>query len=136
MKLIKYIKITFAALLIVVCYTGCEKIGPGSLEKPESDDATIDTVFSSAEYAERVLFYSYRSLRTGILRKGISNGIGQQLQSDITDLSHNTMTWGGVVQMYYAGVINSSNASADATYPDHWLDNDIRVSQIGTKICF
>ena len=121
MKLINYIRITVVALVILLSYTACEKIGPGSLEKPPSDDVTIDTIFSSAEYAERVLWYSYRSLRTGVLRKGISNGIGQQLQSDITDLSHNFMTWGGVVQMYYAGVINSSNASADESYPDWWL---------------
>ncbi len=122
MKLIKYIKITFAALVIVVSYTGCEKLGPGSLEKPPGADVTIDTIFSSAEYAERVLWYSYRSLRTGILRKGISNGIGQQLQSDITDLSHTFMTWGGVQQFYYTGAISPSNASTlDDSYPEWWL---------------
>lgn len=121
MKVKRYITIILGAVFILQYYTACEEIGLSSLEKPESTDVTIDTMFSSAEYAERVLWYSYRSLRSGLIRKGISNGIGQQLQSDITDLSHNYMTWGGIVQMYYPGVINSSNASADSDYSEHWL---------------
>lgn len=111
MKLIKYILILFVATGIALSYTSCEKIGPYSLEKPESVDVTIDTIFSSSEYAERVLWNAYRSLRSGIIKKGRSHPIGQNLQEDITDLSHDFMSWGAVVEFYYAGTINSSNVA-------------------------
>lgn len=111
MKLIKYFTIVIVTITVAFSYTSCEEIGVGALEKPESTDVTIDTIFSSAEYAERVIWRSYRSLRSGITRVGRSSTIGQQLQSDITDLSHNYMTWGGIVTSYYPGTITPSNTS-------------------------
>lgn len=116
MKLTRYIFILFMAAGMALSYTSCEKIGFDTLEKPESTDVTIDTMFASSEYAERVLWYAYRSLRSGILNNGRSHAIGQELQEDITDLSHCFKSWGAVVDYYYAGAINSSNA-AD---PDEW----------------
>src|SRR5690554_6071321 len=112
MKLNKSFAITLVATISAFIYIGCEEIGTGALEKPESTDVTIDTIFASSEYAERVLWYSYRSLRSGITRTGRSNTIGQQLQSDITDLSHNFMTWGGIVENYYSGALSPSVAGA------------------------
>lgn len=111
MKLIKYFTIVIVTVTVAFSYTSCEEIGVNALEKPESTDVTIDTIFSSSEYAERVIWRAYRSLRSGITRRGRSSTIGQQLQSDITDLSHNFMTWGGVVTSYYPGTITPSNTS-------------------------
>jgi starch-binding outer membrane protein, SusD/RagB family len=111
MKLIRYIKLIFLTIVMVLFYVSCEDLGPGSLEKPESTDVTIDTIFNSTEYAERVLWYSYQSLRMGIPRAGRSQTIGQELQSDITDLTHCFVTWGGVVQYYYPASISPSNVS-------------------------
>jgi hypothetical protein len=56
MKLTKFINISILVVVIALSYTSCEKIGVSSLEKPESTDVTIDTMFGSAEYAERVLW--------------------------------------------------------------------------------
>jgi starch-binding outer membrane protein, SusD/RagB family len=109
MKLIRYFVIIIIATGMAFSYSGCEEIGVSALEKPESTDVTIDTMFSTAVYAERVLWYSYRSLRSGITRNGPSHNIGQQLQADITDLSHHFMTWGGVVEFHYSGALSPSN---------------------------
>ena len=58
-------------LLIIVCVTwltACEDLAFGDkfLQKPPSNDVTIDTVFSTAEYARRVLWYSYNKLPYGL----------------------------------------------------------------------
>lgn len=121
MKRIKYLTFALVAILMGIYSISCKDIGVGALEKPESEDVTIDTIFSSTEYAERVLWNSYRSLRSGILRKNRSHAIGQDLLEDITDLSHTTKSWGTVLTMYYAGGLNSSNASIKETHPDYWL---------------
>lgn len=111
MKITKYISILLVAITMALAYSSCDEIGPGALEKPESTDVTIDTMFASSEYAERVLWFAYRSLRMGITTKGRSHAIGQELQEDITDLSHCFKSWGAVPQFYYTGAINSSNAA-------------------------
>ncbi|MCD6355629.1 MAG: RagB/SusD family nutrient uptake outer membrane protein, partial [Prolixibacteraceae bacterium] len=111
MKITKYISILLVAIMMALAYSSCEEIGPNALEKPESTDVTIDTMFASSEYAERVVWFAYRSLRSGIITKGRSHAIGQELQEDITDLSHNFKSWGAVPQFYYTGAINSSNAA-------------------------
>lgn len=116
MKLIKYIFILFVAAGMALSYTSCEEIGLNALEKPESTDVTIDTMFASSEYAERVLWFAYRSLRSGIITNGRSHAIGQELQEDITDLSHNNKSWGAVPDFYYTGATNASIA-AD---PNEW----------------
>lgn len=45
----------------------CEDLAFGDkfLQKPPSTDVTIDTVYSTAEYARRVLWYSYEYLPYG-----------------------------------------------------------------------
>ncbi|MBK3516163.1 RagB/SusD family nutrient uptake outer membrane protein [Carboxylicivirga marina] len=121
MKHIKYFKFALLAMVIGFFATSCEDIGPGALEKPDGQDVTIDTIFSSTEYAERVLFSSYRSLRSGILKNGRSHAIGQDLQEDITDLSHTFKSWGTAMTTYYAGGLNSANSHVTSSHPDAWL---------------
>lgn len=118
MKLMKNINFLIIGLALVLGYTSCQKLGVEALEKPVGADVTIDTIFASTEYAERVLFYSYRSLRSGITKNGRTRAIGQELQEDITDLSHCFKTWGAVPQYYYAGALNASNVSNN-DWPNH-----------------
>ena len=55
--------------LIILCgllaslFIGCEdlKFGDNFLEKPNSDDVSIDTVFSSKKYADQALNQFYKS---------------------------------------------------------------------------
>ncbi len=121
MKQIKYLKFALLAIVIGIYSTSCEDIGPGALEKPQGQDVTIDTIFSSTEYAERVLFNAYRSLRSGVVKNGRSHAIGQDLQSDITDLSHTFKSWGTVITTYYGTGLNSSNSHVNSSHPDGWL---------------
>src|SRR5690554_3264191 len=135
MKSIKYLTIVIVATAVAFSYTSCEEIGVSALEKPESTDVTIDTIFSSSEYAERVIWRAYRSLRSGITRSGRSNTIGQQLQSDITDLSHNFMTWGGVVTSYYPATITPSNTS-NVNLPFEDIPNNGVTTFSALRNCF
>ena len=56
--------------LIILCgllaslFIGCEdlKFGDNFLEKPNSDDVSIDTVFSSKKYADQAMNQFYKSL--------------------------------------------------------------------------
>lgn len=47
--------------LLVVMTVSCEDFAVGEkfLQKPPSSDVTVDTIFSTAEYARKVLWYSY-----------------------------------------------------------------------------
>lgn len=112
MKKIKYLIFALGLIVSGISLTSCDDLGVGALEKPASTDVTIDTIFSSTEYAERVLFSAYESLRSGILRQDRSNPIGQNLQEDITDLSHSFQNGGAVFTSYYSGNLNSSNCNA------------------------
>ncbi len=64
----KNIKKHFHAIVLLlgllISTNACEDLAFGDkfLQKPPSTDVTIDTVFSTAEYARRVLWYSYRYL--------------------------------------------------------------------------
>ena len=109
MKRFKYILIAIVAIFMGLFSTSCEDIGVGSLEKPPGGDVTIDTVFSNTEYAERVLWKSYRSLRSGIIHRDRSHMIGNCLQSEITDLTHSYAGGGyGPGYSFYSGALNSS----------------------------
>ena len=68
----KNIKKHFHAIVLLlgllISTNACEDLAFGDkfLQKPPSTDVTIDTVFSTAEYARRVLWYSYRYLPMGL----------------------------------------------------------------------
>ena len=50
--------------LLASLFIGCEdlKFGDNFLEKPNSDDVSIDTVFSSKKYADQAMNQFYKSL--------------------------------------------------------------------------
>jgi starch-binding outer membrane protein, SusD/RagB family len=68
-KIKKYIHVVLIALGVMV-NCACKDLAFGNkfLQKPPSTDVTIDTVFSTAEYARCVLWYSYQYLPSGTCR--------------------------------------------------------------------
>lgn len=121
----KYLFNYFIAILIIGSFVSCEDIGTGVLEMPESSDVTIDTMFSSLEYAERVLWYSYGSLPSGFTRRSggansYSGNVGGSVLESLTDLAHNYMTWTGAVTTYYSGAYNAVKAGEN-----NWNSPDV-----------
>lgn len=56
-------KLLYTTLLMGTLFVGvsCEDLAFGDkfLQKPPSSDVTIDTIFSTSEYARRILWKSY-----------------------------------------------------------------------------
>lgn len=84
----------------------CEDFALGDkfLQKPPSKDVTIDTIFSNAEYARRILWNSYTVIPFGhpiantylsCMRKGNTDGL--------TDLAHTYVNDSGERLVYYPG---------------------------------
>ena len=102
---------TFAAALLlqVSCYD--LRFGDAFLgEHPESSGATLDTLFSSAANAERVLTKAYSYLPYG-LPTGKDNGhaydkLGLNILESITDLNQSTRNnpSDGPINLYYNGL--------------------------------
>lgn len=135
MKHVYTIIAAFASLAVLV---GCEdlKFGNAFLEKAPGVDVTIDTVFSSKMYADRVLTSLYSTLRVGypIHNSAWPNGSsGQfdkgysydravsQLDNDnldsITDLMESHNDWDSGGQRYYAGMYSADaeNITSEGT---------------------
>ena len=64
----KYFYSTLLLLGLLITNNACEDLAFGDkfLQKPPSTDVTADTIFSTAEYARRVLWYSYQYLPMGL----------------------------------------------------------------------
>ena len=97
------------------------KFGDAFLEKAPGVDITIDTVFSSKQYADRALVAAYATLRSSIAHKE-NNGSPYEYQSSsdmigwdcldaITDIIQTHCTWAGAIDIYY-------NANYSATTED------------------
>lgn len=97
----------------------CEDLAFGDkfLQKPPSTDVTIDTVFSTAEYAKRVLWYSYQYLPYGLETSGYWTTMWLGTLEGLTDLNNDNVGYSGVQRVYYNGNYNSSTENAPrATY--------------------
>lgn len=108
MKSIKY----YIYILLTACMvfsTSCEDLNFGEkfLHKPPSTDVTIDTIFSTAEYARRVLWYSYTRLPIGIDDGDRRAGMDICSIEGLTDLCHSIVGYGGVERHYYSGTYNA-----------------------------
>ena len=106
------------------------KLGDSLLEKAPGVDITIDTVFSSRQYADRALVAAYSTLRSSIAHK-INDGTPYEYQSSsdmigwdcldaLTDIIQTHCTWAGAIDSYY-------NANYSAT------TEELSTS---TKMCF
>ena len=79
-KIRKYIYLLL--IFSYVSFTSCEDFALGEkfLQKPPSGDVTIDTIFSTAEYARRVLWYAYSKLPYGF-STGYNNSTSMRMKS-------------------------------------------------------
>lgn len=107
-KIFKYLYL-YVALSAGFAMVSCEdlKFGKDFLQKPPSSDVTIDTIFSSAEYARRVLWYSYQSLPYGIETNGNGTAMHISTIEGLTDLNQSTLTYSKVNKYYYTGTYNA-----------------------------
>ena len=118
------IAFSVALLLQVSCYD--LRFGDAFLgEHPESSGATLDTLFSSAANAERVLTKAYSYLPYG-LPTGKDNGhaydkLGLNILESITDLNHSTRNnpSDGPLNLYYNGLYGSNIPSGQRGLPDN-----------------
>lgn len=107
-------------ILIIVCMTGltaCEDLAFGDkfLQKPPSTDVTIDTIFSTAEYARRVLWYSYNKLPYGLPTPSYVTAMRVGNMEGITDLAHTYSANSGEQGIYYPGVYDAGNENGGST---------------------
>lgn len=110
MKKFRYYLLYISALFALGLAVSCEdfEIGDRFLQKPPSNDVTIDTVFSSKEYASRVLWRSYGQLPYGHCTGwNIRTGMWVGNIENLTDLSQSYIGYGGPEAIYYSGLYNA-----------------------------
>lgn len=121
-------KILYTILLTGTIFTtvSCEDFAFGDkfLQKPASSDVTIDTIFSNAEYARRILFRSYQNLPYGMETSGYWTQMWLGTIEGMTDLNVNAINYSGVAKVYYTGNYNAGT------------ENSPRATYMATKIRF
>ena len=87
-----------SVVVLGVMSLSCEDfdLGQSFLQKPPSVDITIDTVFSNAEYARRVLWNSYDKLPFGLPITGRKTVMNKGTIEGLTDLAHTAVNDSGV----------------------------------------
>lgn len=127
----KNIKKHFHAIVLMVgllvTFIACEDLAFGDkfLQKPPSTDVTIDTIYSTAEYARRVLWYSYQYLPMGLeTSSSYWNTMWLGHLEGLTDLNQDYLGYSGVNKVYYAGNYNAGT------------ENRGRVKFMATKMWF
>lgn len=111
-KIRKYIHLLLLSLC--VSFISCEDFALGDkfLQKPPSSDVTIDTIFSTAEYAQRVLWFVYSKLPYGFpTQNGYNNETSMRMGTieSLTDLAQSYMDWSGASKLYYPGLYNAGS---------------------------
>ena len=100
-RIFRYISIAAVAATSLSCEDF--DLGESFLQKPPSVDITIDTVFSTAEYARRVLWNSYDKLPFGFPIEGRKTVMNKGTVEGLTDLAHTAVNDSGERQVYYPG---------------------------------
>lgn len=129
------------AAAAAIASTGCEdlRFGDAFLEKAPGVDVTIDTVFSSKMYADRVLVSVYSTLRVGYPIHNSAWPLGSagqfdkgnrydrgvsQLDNDnldaITDLMESHNDWDSGGQRYYAGLYSADSENISSEGVPSW----------------
>lgn len=132
----KYIKKHFHVALIaggLLMNVACEDLAFGDkfLQKPPSSDVTIDTIYSTAEYARRVLWYSYQYLPYGLETNGYWTTMWLGNIEGLTDLSQDYLGYSGVNKVYYAG---NYNAGIEDTPRQTYMATKIRFNESETHM--
>ena len=91
-------------------FTSCEDFAFGNkfLQKPPSTDITADTIFSTKDYAERVLSYSYSKLPYGLCT-GYGTAMHVGYLENLTDLTQACVGYSTVEKIYYSGKYNAAS---------------------------
>lgn len=113
-------------MLGLITTISCEDLAFGNkfLQKPPSTDVTADTVFSTAEYARRVLWYSYQYLPYGLETTNYWTTMWLGNLEGLTDLNCDNVGYSGVQRVYYDGNYNAGK------------ENRPRSTYMATKIWF
>lgn len=132
----KNIKKHFHLILLAGLLTSvmsCEDLAFGNkfLQKPPSTDVTIDTVFSTAEYARRTLWYSYQYLPYGLETKGYWTTMWLGNLEGLTDLNNDNVGYSGVQRVYYDG---NYNAAKEDTPRATYMATKIRFNESETHM--
>ena len=111
-----YKHLSICLFVLSFLFLSCEDFALGEkfLQKPPGGDVTIDTIFSKAEYAERILWRSYQSLPYRIAN-GYENSStlwAGNLEA-LTDLNQSYLSWDGPSSLYYSGAYNSGNENGN-----------------------
>lgn len=131
-KIKKYIHVVLIALGVMV-NCACEDLAFGNkfLQKPPSSDVTIDTVFSTAEYARRVLWYSYQYLPYGLEVSNHSTTLYLGNLEGLTDLNNDNIGYSGVQKVYYDG---KYTAKTENTRTNFQQQTKIRFNEADTHM--
>ncbi len=107
LKNLLYTILLMASLSMVV---SCEDLAFGDkfLQKPPSSDVTIDTIFSTAEYAKRILWRSYQYLPYGMETASQLTQMHLAVLEGLTDLNYDNIGYSGLTNVYYPGNYNAS----------------------------
>lgn len=109
------------ALLLLstaIVLTSCEDFALGDkfLQKPPSTDVTIDTVFSTAEYARTVLWKSYSHLPYGFSTGStVKTAMFVGNIEGLTDLNQNKAANSGLATIYYPGIYDAGTENRRAS---------------------
>ena len=132
----KHIKKHFHSIVLLlgllISTNACEDLAFGDkfLQKPPSTDVTIDTIFSTAEYARRVLWYSYQYLPMGLeTSNSYWNTMWLGTIEGLTDLNQDYLGYSGVNKVYYAG---NYNAGTENTPRANYMTTKIRFNESET----
>lgn len=102
---------------LLVTTMSCEDFALGEkfLQKPPSSDVTIDTIFSTAVYARRVLWNSYGNLPYAFWSNNSHNyttSMWYGILEGLTDLCNSALDWDGPNKAYYSGAYNAGSEEA------------------------
>ena len=115
-SLTKYFQRLMLGTLLVTTMS-CEDFALGEkfLQKPPSSDVTIDTIFSTAVYARRVLWNSYGNLPYAFWSNNSYNyttSMWYGILEGLTDLCNSALDWDGPNKAYYSGAYNAGSEEA------------------------
>lgn len=132
-KIKRHFHILFLSMSLLLTIVACEDLAFGDkfLQKPPSTDVTIDTVFSTAEYARRILWYSYQYLPYGLETSGYWTTMWLGNLEGLTDLNSDNVGYSGVQRVYYNGDYNSSREN---TNPPTYYRTKIRFNESETHM--
>lgn len=104
--------------LLLAMSMSCEDFALGEkfLQKPPSGDVTIDTIFSTADNARKVLWYSYSLMPYGYpTGYNFSTAMWYGVLEGLTDLVSSRLTWDGPTMLYYNGAYNAGSEDSNSS---------------------